>query len=174
MVILTLQIKIEQKNNKMNNSNKDLFTQFPDSSRVWLYQSDRELSSEEINKLEKDLQTFAEEWAAHGNKMWAAAKVLNPYFSVIVVNDALVPPSGCSVDASVKFIKELGQEMKVNFFDRMKVTLQEGEELKQIHFSELDEHQEALIFDPMISKLNELREEWPRPIEKSSFAKMVG
>jgi hypothetical protein len=153
---------------------KDLFTEFPDQSKIWLYQSDRALSKDEITKLENDLGTFVEGWAAHGSKLWAGAKVLNPYFAVVAVNDALVPPSGCSVDASVHKMKDLGLEMGINFFDRMKVTIQEGEEKKQIHFSELDNHQEAMIFDPLISTLGELRAEWPRSIEKSSFAHMVG
>jgi len=158
----------------MDISNKDLFTQFPDQSKVWLYQSDRALSTSEIKELEQELLTFVEGWAAHGNELWATAKVLNPYFAVVSVNDSLVPPSGCSVDASVKRMKEIGQEMGVNFFDRMTITIKEGEELKQIHFSELEKHNEALIFDPLITSLGELRAAWPRPIEKSSFAHLVG
>ena len=158
----------------MEVSNKELFTQFPDQSKIWLYQSDRALSNEEMKQLENELVTFVEGWAAHGSKLWAGAKVLNPYFTVVTVNDSLVPPSGCSVDASVHRMKDLGLEMGINFFDRMKITIQEGEELKQIHFSELDNHQEALIFDPLINSLGELRTAWPRPIEKSSFAHMVG
>ena len=154
--------------------NKDLFAQFPDQSKIWLYQSDRALSKEEITELEKELTTFVEGWAAHGSKLWAGAKVLNPYFAVVAVNDSLVPPSGCSVDASVHRMKDIGKEMGINFFDRMKITIQEGEELKQIHFSELDNHQEALIFDPLISSLGELRAVWPRPIKMSNFAHLVG
>ncbi len=158
----------------MEISNKDLFTQFPDQSKVWLYQSDRAMSKEEISKLESELLTFVEGWAAHGNQLWATAKVLNPYFAVVAVNDSLVPPSGCSVDASIHRLKDIGQEMGINFFNRMNVTIQEGEEQRQIHFSELKAHQEALIFDPMISSLGELRAAWPRPIGKSSFAHLVG
>ena len=158
----------------MDTSNKDLFTQFPDQSKVWLYQSNRALNPTEIKELEQELLSFVEGWAAHGNELWAAAKVLNPYFSVLAVNDSLVPPSGCSVDASVHRMKEIGQEMGINFFDRMTVTIQEGDEIKQIHFSELENHNEALIFDPLINSLGELRAEWPRPIKKSSLAHIVG
>lgn len=157
----------------MGISNKELFTQFPDQSKIWLYQSDRALSKEEMKQLENELVAFVEGWAAHGSKLWAGAKVLNPYFVIVAVNDSLVPPSGCSVDASVHKMKDIGLKIGINFFDRMKVTIQEREELKQIHFSELDTHQEALIFDPLINSLGELRRAWPRPIEKSSFAHMV-
>src|SRR5690554_5512676 len=158
----------------MDISNKDLFTQFPDQSKVWLYQSDRALSTSEIKELEQELLTFVEGWAAHGNELWATAKVLNPYFAVIAVNDSLVPPSGCSVDASVKEMKEIGSELGIDFFNRMKVTIQEDEEIKQIHFSELNDNKSAMIYDPLISSLGDLRSAWPRAIEQSSFAQMVG
>ena len=158
----------------MENSTKDLFSQFPDQSKIWLYQSDRALNSEEVLELENELTTFVSGWAAHGSKLWASAKVLNPYFAIVAVDDSLVPPSGCSVDASVHKMKDLGLKMGINFFDRMKITIQEDGELKQIHFSNLDSYQEALIFDPLVTSLGELRAEWPKPIEKSSFAHMVG
>ncbi|HZH86858.1 MAG TPA: hypothetical protein VFD77_06035 [Brumimicrobium sp.] len=158
----------------MITSNKDLFTQFPDQSKVWLYQSNKALTTAEIATLEEKLLTFVEGWAAHGNSLWATAKVLNPYFAVVAVNDTLVPPSGCSVDASIHRLKEIGEEMGINFFDRMNLTIHEGGELKQIHFSELKNHTDALVFDPLITSLGELRAAWPRPIENSSFAHMVG
>lgn len=157
----------------MKTSNKNLFTQFPDQSKIWLYQTDRPLNDDEIKELETKLLNFVSGWAAHGNELWATAKVLNPYFAVLSVNDSLVPPSGCSVDASVHRIKEIGQEMNINFFDRMKVLILEEGQLKQIHFSELKDHSEALIFDPLLTSLGELRAAWPRPIEESSFAQMV-
>ncbi|HLW40300.1 MAG TPA: hypothetical protein VKX31_07915 [Brumimicrobium sp.] len=151
----------------------NLFQEFPDQSRIWLYQSDRALSAAEMEALEQQLLVFSEEWAAHGNKMSASAKVVNPYFSILVVNDELVPPTGCSVDTKVNFIKELGQKMNVNFFDRMKVTLEDQGELKQIHFSELKEYKDAFIYDPLLNTLGELRKGWPKAINQSSFAHLV-
>lgn len=156
----------------MSNINH-LFKEFPDKSKIWLYQSDRALSEAEMKELETELVDFAEEWAAHGNQLSAAAKVLNPYFSIMVVNDDLVLPSGCSVDTKVKYIKELGEKMKVNFFDRMRVTLEENGELKQIHFSELGKHKEALVFDPLLNSLGEFRKGWPKVIQESNFANMI-
>lgn len=158
----------------MENSNRDLFSQFPDQSKVWLYQSDRAMKDDEVKELEERLQSFVSTWAAHGNELWATSKVLNPYFAVIAVNDSLVPPSGCSVDASVKEMKEIGSELGIDFFNRMKVTIQEDEEIKQIHFSELNDNKSAVIYDPLISSLGDLRSAWPRAIEQSSFAQMVG
>lgn len=165
-------LNLKTKNNTMSKE-INLFQEFPDQSRIWLYQSDRALSESEMEALEKQLLAFSDEWAAHGNKLSASAKVINPYFSILVVNDELVPPTGCSVDTKVNFIKELGQKMNVNFFNRMKVTLEDDGELKQIHFSALKEHKDALIFDPLLTTLGELRKGWPKAISQSSFAHMV-
>ena len=108
--------------------NKDIFKDFPDDSRVWLYQTDRPLDDEEIKLVNNKMSSFIKEWAAHGNQLWGNAMVLNPFFVVVIVNDKLTPPSGCSIDASVHKLKEIGQLLDVDFFTRMKITFEkEGE-----------------------------------------------
>lgn len=155
--------------------NSNIFEEFPDHSRIWLYQSNRALNGEEMNQLEEEITKFTEEWASHGDQLMATAKVLNPYFSIVAVNDANIQPSGCSVDVLMNLIKQLGAKMNINFLDRMKITIKEGEELKQIDFSDLSNHKEdTLIYDPMVSLLGEFRNEWPIPIEKSRYNQLVG
>lgn len=152
----------------------DTFEKFPDDSRIWLYQTDRKLSDAEIKLVREHLFAFMREWAAHGNKLWAAADVVNPFFVAISVNDSLTPPSGCSIDASVKELKALGAELKVDFFTRMKVTYLDNGHLDQIDFGDLSTlSEDTMIYDPLISKLGELREKFPAPLTESSFAKMV-
>lgn len=150
-----------------------LFEEFPDDSKVWLYQANRALDAEEMDELEKELVNFADEWAAHGNQLAATAKVINPYFSVIVVNDELVPPSGCSVDTKINYIKSIGEKMNVDFFDRMRVTIEKEGEIKQIHFSELKDNKDALIFDSLISDLGNLRKGFPTSIENTNFSHLA-
>ncbi len=154
--------------------NLGTFEKFPDESRVWLYQTDRPLSDEEVKKTRDRLFSFMREWAAHGNKLWGAADVINPYFVAVSVNDALTPPSGCSIDASVKELQLLGKEINVDFFTRMKVTYINDGHLDQVNFSELSElDEDTPIYDPLIAKLRELRTKFPSPLKESSFSHLV-
>jgi hypothetical protein len=78
--------------------------------------------------------------------------------------------SGCSIDSSVQIMKRIGQEIKVDFFNRMKVLIENEQELKEIHFSELSEFENWNVFNPMITKLEELQNAWPQRIAESPFA----
>jgi hypothetical protein len=150
------------------------FSDFPDESRIWLYQTNRALNEDEMITVRKRLNSFVQEWAAHGDKLWGSAEVVNPYFVAVIVNDALTPPSGCSIDASVKEIKALGELLSVDFFTRLKVTIVKDDELKQIEFSELNLlDPNTPIFDPLLANLGELRQRFPVELAESSFAHLV-
>jgi hypothetical protein len=152
----------------------DTFNKFPDDSRVWLYQTDRALNENEISFVQNKLSDFVKEWAAHGNKLWANADVLNPYFVAVAVDDSLTPPSGCSIDASVKELQGLGKELNIDFFTRMKVTYQDDGEITQIPFADLTNLESStLIYDTLISNLGDLRKSFPVKLKKSSFAHLV-
>lgn len=156
--------------------NNNIFKEFPDDSRVWLYQTNRPLDDDEIKLVNNKLSSFIKVWAAHGNQLWGNAKVLNPYFVVVAVNDKLTPPSGCSIDASVHKLKEIGQLLDVDFFTRMKVTLEKNEKLEQIEFDEFKSisiDNNIRVYDPLICNLGDLRNEWPKPVANSSFSVLV-
>lgn len=150
------------------------FDKFPDDARIWLYQTDRALSAEEVKLVKDRLFAFTREWAAHGNKLWATADVINPYFVAVAVNDALTPPSGCSIDASVKELKGLGSELNVDFFTRMKVTYLKDDQLHQIDFADLSQLDgETLILDPLLANLCQLRNQFPIALKDSSLGQLI-
>tara|TARA_B100000508_G_scaffold132802_1_gene122066 strand:+ start:20528 stop:20998 length:471 start_codon:yes stop_codon:yes gene_type:complete len=152
----------------------ETFANFPDDSRIWLYQTDRKLTEEEMLKVSERLSVFTKEWAAHGNKLWASADVINPYFVVVAVDESNTPPSGCSIDASVKELQALGKELNVDFFTRLKVTYAKNGQLDQIDFADLSSlDKDTLICDPLIAKLGDLRSKFPVKLENSSFAHVV-
>ncbi|MGM0479981.1 MAG: hypothetical protein ACQERC_12240 [Bacteroidota bacterium] len=159
--------------------NQQIFEDFPDNARVWLYQTDRALINDEIATVDRELESFVRDWAAHGNQLWANAKVVNPFFIAVAVNDKLTPPSGCSIDASVKKLQELGRSLSVDFFTRLKVTVEGTDEKPiQIAFDELSaaasRNPQLKVYDPLISQLGELRGDWLRPLGASNLSQVVG
>jgi hypothetical protein len=151
----------------------ELFDEFPNHARVWLYQTNIPLTEDQVLIVREKLLLFVREWAAHGSKLVGAAEVLNPCFIAFVVNENEVSASGCSIDSSVRFLKVLGQEMGIDFFTRNKVTLATSP-LQQISIHELsDINASSIIYDPLINNLGELRTKWEVSIEKSSLAVLV-
>lgn len=154
------------------------FSNFPDSSRLWLYQVNRPLTEDEVTAINESISVFVGEWAAHGDKLWASGAVLNPYFIGFVVDDTLTPPSGCSIDASVNFLKKLGTKYSIDFFTRMNVCYQKRNEkgIKQIAFmklADLENPNDVLVYDSLINNLGQLRKKWPIALKESNFSKVL-
>ncbi len=82
-----------------------------DSARVWIYQADRPLKGTEIEEIRERGRLFVASWAAHGEKLDAAIEVLHDRFVVLCADEAQVKASGCSIDRSVGFVRELESDL---------------------------------------------------------------
>lgn len=148
-----------------------IFENYPDNSRVWIYTSNKELTPQEEELINKRLTAFIPSWASHGNDLFGGGIVLNHRFLVLCVDNSKVYASGCSIDTSVRFIKELGQELNIDFFDRMNLIVHKNDETKSVRLHEMDDYLEWNIYNPMITTLGELRNSWLIPVKSSAFAK---
>lgn len=146
-----------------------LFEHFPLDSRVWVYGSNRQLSLEEQDSIQSELNAFMNEWAAHGNSLFGRAAIFHDRFVVLLVDESKVPASGCSIDTSVNFIKTIGQKYNVDFFDRLNMTILDGDEFTRVHIADLKDYPEAIVFNPMITSLKELNENWQVRVAESLF-----
>lgn len=133
-----------------------IFEGFSDEAKIWLYQANRELKDAEVQYLEKQLSNFVDQWSAHGNKLKASSQVLDSYRFAICA-DGSVEASGCSIDASVRFMKEMGAELGVDFFNRMQILSDREGQKEFVAFSELKNNPELEIYHPAITNLKELR-----------------
>ncbi|MBU3659894.1 MAG: hypothetical protein FGM14_08500 [Flavobacteriales bacterium] len=133
-----------------------LFSNLPAHSRVWLYLADRKLDATEANYVNEQMQHFLSNWAAHNKKLACDGVLLFNQYLILAVDEDIESASGCSIDSSVRFVKALGTELKVDFFDRLKVmVLENGEPLISNYFEAVEKQQNFI--NPMITKLEELR-----------------
>ena len=135
-----------------------LLADFHPESRVWVYQADRFLSETEVLWLEEQIQAFTQEWASHGSQLKATGAVLDNIFVVLSVDSSESSASGCSIDSSVRFIKQVGAELNVDFFNRLKVVKESQSGEKQlISYSKLKEFSGEKYFDLTVQKLTDLK-----------------
>lgn len=147
-----------------------MFDNFSDSSRVWLYKSDRELNASEQEQILSLTDDFLKKWAAHGNQLFGKATILENWVLVISVNEGISSASGCSIDSKVKFIKNLGEKLSIDFFNRMKVLIRKDENRKEIHFSDISNYSDWEVLNPMLSSMKEFRGNLWIPISESQWA----
>src|SRR5450432_2513737 len=115
---------------------QSLFPGYKDKDRIWVYQSDKNLSDEQIKEIEDGLTAFFSQWKSHGEEVRADYKILYHRF-IILVADAADPLCGRAMDASVRFIKETGEKMQINFLNRMQIAYLENDSIKTFALNEM-------------------------------------
>jgi len=133
-----------------------LFPNLPAHSRVWLYLADRKLDATEAQYVTEQMQHFLSNWAAHNKKLTCDGTLLFNQYLILAVNEDIESASGCSIDSSVRFVKSLGAELNIDFFNRLKVmVLENNEPIITTYFEAVEKKQNFI--NPMITKLVELR-----------------
>lgn len=143
---------------------KNIFPNLPDSSRVWIYQSQTPIPQEAQTEIQIKLDEFVRQWAAHKVQLYGGSAILEDYFIVLAVDESKTMASGCSIDTSVHFIKTIEKEYNLNLFDRLNVVIEQNGEKKIVHFSEVGNYAGATFFNPMVTTLGEFREKWVEAI----------
>ncbi|MDQ2794253.1 MAG: hypothetical protein M3Y12_09640 [Bacteroidota bacterium] len=150
------------------------FDQLPATARVWIYQASRPLTSEETVHLLPTLARFAEDWTSHGRNLLASAEVLHQYFLVLGLDEAVAGASGCSIDASVRFVAQLEQQLGLELLEKSRLAFMQHGEVRLVDRRELQAATasasvtpDTLYFDNTLATKGELDTIWPRPASET-------
>lgn len=153
---------------------------FADSARVWIYQSSRPFSEKEVLEINEQLYHFYSQWEAHGAPVKGWAKLLFDQFVVIMADETDVHVSGCSTDSSVRVIKSMERQYKVNFFDRMMLTFLIKDKAQMLPFDQVQYAidkgfitKDTLLFNNIAANKKELLDTWLIPVKDSWVAERV-
>jgi len=147
---------------------------FNENSRVWVYQSDRKLSDTEVAQIKNQLDSFTIGWTAHNNQLKATAEIRYNRFLVLIVDESQAGASGCSIDKSVNFMKQIGEQYRINLLDRFNLAYREGNDVlsaprhdfeEKIKQGSIDTH--TVVFNNMVQNLKELQTKWEVPFKDS-------
>ncbi|AFM05089.1 hypothetical protein Fleli_2735 [Bernardetia litoralis DSM 6794] len=144
------------------------FEKMPSYSRLWIYQSDRELTSNEVLKITDILTNFVGNWESHGNSLISSFEIRHQRFLILTVNEELTKATGCSIDKSVGLMKAIEAEFKISLFDRTKVVYFDTENkitmtsLSKIKELVIEEKitADTIIFDNLVQVKEQLDSEW--------------
>lgn len=147
---------------------------FGDHSRVWIYQSDRAFTDEEVIEIQDKLNEFNEQWNAHGSKVKSHTAVFFNRFIVLMTDGDEVEVSGCSIDSSTNFIKTLEQGYKVDLFNRQNLAFVVDDAILSIRLSDLNNSiqlgkitPQTMYFNNTIDTKYDLLHNWIVPIENT-------
>jgi hypothetical protein len=150
------------------------FNILPETSKVWIYQSNRSFSESELQEITSNLDTFIENWTAHGSNLQAGYEIKYKRFIVLALNQNLNAASGCSIDASVHFIQQLENAYNVDLMDKMNVSYKQGEFVAYkslIDFRKMAKQKavskNTIVFNNLVTNKAEYLENWEVPAKDS-------
>lgn len=154
------------------------FDTLPPDSRLYIFNAERALADVEMEILHENLVRFLQDWTAHRKELIVGYEVRMHQFILIAIDESKLPPSGCSVDALMRFLQELGTMMKVALIDSPDVCFVDADVVRCVNraeFAALVERgeitAETVVFNNTIGRLGELNEgHWQIPAARSWHA----
>ncbi len=156
------------------------FDSLPDSSRIWIYQCNRSFSDSELEKISEKLKAFLERWTAHGVDLKSGFEIKYKRFIVIALDQQVNAATGCSIDASVKFIQELEKAYKVDLMDKMNVSYKQGDYVAYKTLTDFKKmakekavSKNTIVFNNLVNSKAEYAEFWEVPASESWHSRFV-
>ncbi|NVJ89726.1 MAG: ABC transporter ATPase [Flavobacteriaceae bacterium] len=154
-----------------------MFTEYknlPDTARVWIYQSNREFTENEISFINEKAREFINSWTRHGDDLKGSFTIKYNQFLVIGVDVSFNNASGCSIDASVHFIQELEKEFQLDLMDKMNISFKNGEHINLVKLPDFQKYvrekkitQETIVFNNMVNTKEDFEHKWEVPAKNS-------
>lgn len=154
-----------------------MFTEYknlPNNSRVWMYQADRIFTTQEIDFISNKAVEFVEQWTRHGDNLKGSFTIKYKQFLVLAVDESFNNASGCSIDASVRFVKELENELQIDLMNKMNVSFKDRDNINIVKLADFQKFvkeqkitKETIVFNNMVQTKEEVENNWEVPASKS-------
>jgi hypothetical protein len=146
------------------------FEKLPSTSRVWVFQANRPFTPDELNIADARLREFTESWLVHGAPFDTSYSIRFNQFIVLAADESRQSASGCSIDSSVRVLKELEQLMGVDLFDRNQAAFLVNECVQLVPLRELKQkfqdgilNEGTLAFNNLVGTMKDFAESWLVP-----------
>jgi hypothetical protein len=142
------------------------FSALPDHGRLWVFPASRRLDPNEVSTLLDEADAFLDSWAAHGVPLRSGRELRHDQFLLVGVDEDAEAPSGCSIDALVGRLRDLGRGFGVTLVEHAPVWYREAGDVCVVPravFRDLASAgtvgPDTAVFDTTLTRLGELRTE---------------
>ncbi|MDA9640343.1 ABC transporter ATPase [Flavobacteriaceae bacterium] len=156
------------------------FDSLAENSRVWIYQSNRSFTKDELVDISDKLIVFLNNWVAHGLNLEAGFEIKYKRFIIIALDQDKQSVTGCSIDASVKFIQELEILYSVNLMDKMNVSYKQGDYVAYKTLTDFKKmakdkavSKKTIVFNNLVNSVGEYKQFWEVPASESWHSRFV-
>jgi hypothetical protein len=141
------------------------FEQLPADARLWIFAASRGLSAAEQARVLAETDAFIAGWTAHGLPLTAARAVQYGQFIFVAVDEQAAGASGCSIDALVRRMRDLQNDLGVELVNHGPVVYRRGESIARVSRDEFADlastgavTPDTVVFDNTLTSVGELRD----------------
>jgi hypothetical protein len=150
------------------------------SSKLWIYQSDRDFTYDELDSARPRIFEFLDQWTSHNQTLLTYGNVFHKRFLVFFVDETVSGASGCSIDKSVHFVEELGASLGMDFFGRAIFSFIKDDEVRFINKADMKSayqnneiDDDTLFFDHLVKTKDDFLKKWLVPLNASWHKKFI-
>ena len=156
------------------------FNSLPDSARVWIYQSDREFTEDEVITINQKAVEFINGWTRHGDALKGSFTIEYNQFIILGLDETFNSASGCSIDASVRFVKEVEQTLSVDLMNKMNISFKDGDNINIVKLPDFQKFakeqkitSDTIVFNNMVNTKLEVKTKWEVPAKDSWHSRFL-
>ena len=157
------------------------YKNLPNNSRVWIYQSNREFTEEEVKIISSKAIDFIEQWTRHGDNLKGSFTIKYNQFLVLAVDENFNNVSGCSIDSSVRFVQQLEKELQVDLTDKLNVSFKDENRINIVKLSDFQQFakakkitSETIVFNNLVQTKENFETHWETTANNSWHQRFLG
>lgn len=158
------------------------FSELPDNARIWVFGSDAPLTGAVADSLLADVDAYLDQWKAHGFPLRAAREWRDNRFLVIGIDPTAEQASGCSIDGLFRTLQQLQKTIGAQLVGGGRVFYRDDSgtthSVARDEFTSLTSAGKigptTPVFDTSVSKLDDWRARFERPMKESWAASLAG
>lgn len=156
------------------------YNKMPKNSRLWIHQANRPFTKSEIEKIQQTIVLFLNHWQRHGEDLIASYTILHNQFIVLLVNEDILPVSGCAIDSSMELIKKIESDFLVDLTNKLLISYKENDKIQICEFTNFKTfiktgkiNENTIVFNNLITTKQELETLWEVPLKNSWHKKLI-
>lgn len=156
------------------------FEKLKPQSRIWVYLSSRQLTPEEESAIRIRGMQFIEQWTAHNNNLLGSFEIVDNMFLLVAVDESVNDASGCSIDKSFAFIKQLELDFKLELLNRKIIAYQTEGHIATTEIANLSKlfkdgliKEKDIVYNNLVHTKHQLADQWKIALKDSWLMQMV-
>lgn len=150
------------------------FESLDNSARIWVYQSNREFSANEMEIIKAKTEVFIQNWVRHGDDLKASYLIKYNQFIVLAVDENFNNVSGCSIDASVNLMKQFEKEFSLDLTNKLNISFKDSSNINVVSLADFQKFakqekitEKTIVFNNMVATKGDFISKWEVEAKKS-------